>query len=29
MDQLGQVVGRRLPLTGGLLGQRPPLRRDR
>ena len=24
MDQLGQVVGRRLPLARGLLGQRPP-----
>ena len=29
MDQLSQVVGRCLTLAGGLLGQQPPLRRDR
>ena len=29
MHQLRQVVGRRLSLAGGLLGQEPPLRRDR
>ena len=29
VSQLRQVVGRRLTLAGGLLGQRSPLRRDR
>ena len=29
VSQLREVVGRRLTLAGGLLGQRPPLRRDR